>query len=78
MRRINARTVLVASSRTSRTTVLIVPTNMIRRRTKFVVMTNNCAAVIVKIIAIMTMINFLFRERVMLAVEQLLQEPMLC
>jgi hypothetical protein len=51
---------------------------MIRRRTKFVVMTNNCAAVIVKIITIMTMINFLFRERVMLAVEQLLQEPMLC
>ena len=40
-RMINARTILVVSNRSSNTTVLIVPTNMIRSRTRFVAMTNN-------------------------------------
>ncbi len=44
----------------------------------FIEMTNNSAAVIVKkIITIMTIIDFLFREHAMFAIEQLLQEPML-
>ena len=57
--------------------MLIVPINMIRRRTLFVLMTNNSAAVIVRIITIMTIFDFLFRERAMFAVEQSLQETML-
>jgi hypothetical protein len=43
----------------------------------FVVMTNISATVIVRIITIMTIIDFMFRERSMFAVEQSLQEPML-
>jgi hypothetical protein len=56
LRMINVRTILVVSTRRSSTTVMIVPTN-------------NSA---VKINTIMTIINFLFRERAMFAVEQLL------
>jgi hypothetical protein len=50
---------------------------MIRRRMMFVVMTHNSAVDIVKIITMMTIIDFLFRERAMFAVEQSLYKPML-
>jgi hypothetical protein len=49
---------------------------IIRRRTLFVVVMNNSAAVIVKIIKIMTIIHLLFRDQAMFAAEQSLQEPM--
>ncbi len=52
--------------------MLIVSTNTIRRRTIFVVMTNNSAALIVKIITKMTIITFLFREQAMFAVDLIL------